>query len=330
MDKERIIFVPQFPTMMRYQEWWFWKFPEEFEKAGYEVISLGNVNDRGVSPNYGYKIGSKNFSPIQSSIAFEMSQIQDYMDLQLRYDDILFLSDLSFPGFFTNVLYHKRPKRCYAFCHATSLNDYDYFQQVRHSKYFVERGHASMFEKIFVGSRYHHDKLFYTEFPGNMIITALPEPPKKIIKPVKTEKKRFLMSASRPSIQKVDPVLEHNVEEQYRTKIYRGNFHSWNSYCKALSESEVLLSSASEETFGYQIIDAVINGCIPVAPNNFSYPELLPREYLYDNTTELLDILDKVKSCNLGVPEILCKPRMKNFFSNIIKIMRKESDSYPF
>ena len=142
MKKSRIIFVPQFPTKMRYQEWWFWKFPEEFEKAGYEVVRLGNENSRGFCPNYGYKIGSKNFSPIKSSIAFEMNQIQEYMDLKLRDDDILFLADLSFPGMFANVLHHKRPMGVYAFCHATSLNDFDYFQKVRHSKFQVERGQA--------------------------------------------------------------------------------------------------------------------------------------------------------------------------------------------
>ena len=330
MKNQRIIFVPQFPSMMRYQEWWMWEFPLKFVNAGFEVVTLGNMNSRNIQPNYGYKIGSKNFSPIESAISFEMSQIQEYMDLKLRDDDIIFLADLSFPGFFANALHHKRTKQMYAFCHATSLNDYDYFQQVRHSKFQVERGQANMFEKVFVGSRYHLDKLNCVDWPNNLVITGLPEPPKSIISPVSTKKKWFLMSASRPSIQKVDPEIEDDVEKQYRTKIYRGNFKSWKSYCRALSESKVLLVTAREETFGYQVVDAIINGCIPVVPNAFSYTEMVPREYRYDNTTELMNILDGILGERVEVPELLCKARIKNFFPNIIKILRKEGDSYPF
>lgn len=328
MSKQRIIFVPQFPTSMRYSEWWYWKFPEEFEKAGFEVITLGNLNSRNVNPNYGYNSETQNFAPIQSSIAFEMSQIQEYMELKLRKDDILFLADLSFPGFFTNVLYHKPTPKMYAFCHATSLNDHDYFQEVRHSKYFVERGHAAMFDKIFVGSQYHYNKLYYTEYPKNLVVTGLPFPPSNIISSVDSKKKRFLISVSRPTIQKVDLDIERAVEEQYNEKIYRSRFHSWSMYCQALRESSVLLVTAREETFGYQIIDAILNFCIPVVPDNFSYPELVPYQLRYNNLTELMDILDLIKSGELGVPDILLsmKTRMFKFFHNIIEIMKEGSD----
>lgn len=330
MRKPRIIFVPQFPTMMRYQEWWIWKFPKEFEKAGYEVITMGNINDRGVSPNYGYKIGSKNFSPVKSSIAFEMSQIKDYMDLKLRDDDILFLADLSFPGLFANVLYHKKPKNCYAFCHATSMNDFDYFQKSRHSKFQVEVGHAYLFNKVFVGSRYHAEKLLYNEWPKNVVITNLPFPPKEIIEPAQsTEKKRFMMSAARPCMQKMDTVLEDAVEEFFHERIYRKNFHAWVTYAEALRQSKVLLITAREETFGYQVVDAILSGCIPVAPNAFSYPELLPRHLLYNNLADLLDILNEIKAGQYDVPELLCKPRMINFYDNIIQIMERSED-HPF
>jgi hypothetical protein len=90
------------------------------------------------------------------------------------------------------------------------------------------------------------------------------------------------------------------------------------------------LITAREETFGYQVVDAILSGCIPVAPNAFSYPELLPPHLLYNNLTDLFDILDEIRNMNYGVPELLCKPRMKNFYDNIIQIMRKESEDHPF
>jgi len=137
--KPRIIFVPQYPTSMRYQEWWFWKFPEEFKRAGFEVLILGERHARRMNT---MRVFQSTFSPINEAIEFELSQLEEYSSLILRDDDILFLADLSFPGFFANVLYHKRPSRAYAFCHATSINNYDYFEKCRHSKFLVERGHC--------------------------------------------------------------------------------------------------------------------------------------------------------------------------------------------
>jgi hypothetical protein len=319
----RIIFIPQYPTAMRYQEWWYWKLPAEFRKAGFEVVTLGQ--------DYGSSIEDEcGFSPVKAAIEFETDQIREYMDMTLRPDDVLFLADLSFPGLFANVLHHKKPSRMFAFCHATSLNDHDYFQYVRHSKFTVELGQARLFANIFVGSRYHAQKLGSCDWPRNLMVTGLPFPPKSVISHMRTVKKRFLISTARPCMQKIDVELENIVELQYHTMIYRRKYTNWHDYCRALSESKVLLVTAKEETFGYQIVDAIINNCIPVVPNDFSYVEMVPREYRYDNATEMLDILDKIQACQLGIPELLCKARIKNFYRNISKIIRKEREDYPF
>ena len=120
--KMRIIYVPQYPTSMRYQEWWMWKIPQEFSNAGYEVTVLG----KDYAKMMAYRRGSLDmFSPINMSIEFETEQIREYMLLDIKDDDILFLSDISFPGFFSNVLYHKRCSKMFAFCHATSINKFD-------------------------------------------------------------------------------------------------------------------------------------------------------------------------------------------------------------
>jgi hypothetical protein len=317
---------------MRYQEWWFTEFPKQFTRAGFEVLTLGenyykmickiveNMDED--EPN----IVKGNFAPLVTAINFEHEQVSQYMNLKLKDDDILFCTDLSFPGFFTNVLYHKRPKQAYVFCHATSLNDYDYFQKVRYSKFQVEKANALMFDRVFVASHYHQHKLEAWDFPKNLKVVGVPSPPKNIIGPIQTEEKRFLISVSRPLIQKVDFDIEKDVEQQYGQKIYRPDCRTWEDYCKALSESRVMLVTAREETFGYQILDAIINNCIPVTPNAFSYRELIPREYRYNNTTELFDVLDKALVGQLSVPELLCKTRINNFYDNIIKIIRKERE----
>jgi len=310
---------------MRYQEWWWKTFPEEFEKAGFEVLVLGADHAESMI----YRRGTMAmFSPVNAAIELECAQINEYMDLELRDDDILFLADLSFPGMFSNVFVHKHPKRMFAFCHATSINFKDYFAPVWMYKYPIEKAHAKMFEAVFVGSRYHDLKLNW----NNTIVTSLPYPP---IEPVTINKKNIdIISASRPNPQKVDSELESKVEEKFG-KIQRPESGTWFNYFWNIAASKILLITSFEDTFGYQIVDAVINDCIPLAPNRCAYPELLPREYLYDDEDELMEKIDHILNNGLDfpkvrVPELLCHDEMEHFYSNIIEVMEGKKKDYPF
>jgi len=314
----RLIFVPQYPTKMRYQEWWFEELQTQFRKHFDEVLPLIGrpliISSRG---------SKEMFSPISPAIRFELAQIEEYLDLYIKNDDVLFLADTSFPGFFTNVLHHKKPKKCFAFCHATSLNRYDYFENVRVSKWLVEIGQSKMFDKIFVGSKYHQNKLHW----DNTVVTYLPAPPFKFFYELKKIDKIYnFVSVSRPTKQKVDLELETKVMKTLGAQIRRQDFKTWYEYYEFLAESRCLLITAQEETFGYQVMDAIMCGCIPICPNKLSYRELLPREYLYDNEKELVDILESKILCanELKVPELLCKKEVDNFYNNICEIMKGE------
>ena len=325
----RIIFVPQYPTPMRYQEWWFWKFPEEFEKAGFSVLTLGE--------DYALQLGAETsepglFSPINTAIDFETMQINEYMDLTLKDDDILFLADLSFPGFFSNVFVHKHPKRMFAYCHATSINYKDYFAPVWMYKYPIEKAHAKMFDVVFLGSDYHDQKLNWE----NTLVTRLPYPP---LKTFKNDWEFPVVSASRVNPQKVDIELEQKVSTRLRTGIIRRTHNTWEEYYEFLSKAKVLLITSFEDTFGYQIVDAVLNGCIPLAPMRCAYPEILPREYLYRDEEELMRKLDYLLNSDHGVPylsdapyevpapKLLCDQEMKDFYKNIIEVMKGEPEN---
>jgi len=313
----RLIFVPQYPTPMRYQEWWIWKFEEEFTKAGFEVITLG----KDYANSMKYRRGDMSmFSPIHAAIEFECQQIDEFMNLELQNDDIMFVADLSFPGFFMNALFHKPVKNLYAFCHATSLNNYDYFSKVRNEKFSIETVFSYMCKKIFVGSHYHRNKLFWK----NISVTYLPYPPHFQLTDDKSSKRtNDIISVSRPSPQKVDLKFEVIAEKKYG-KINRQTFYKWIDYEEFLLNSKVLLITANEETFGYQIVDAVMHGCIPIAKNSLSYPELLPEEYLYNSADEMVEKIGKALNGNLPVPELKCHEVMEGFYKQIIKNLKGE------
>jgi len=315
----RIIFVPQYPTPNRYQEWWYWKLPEEFRKAGFEVKVIGERYAKAMVLDRGEQ---SDFSPIRKAINFELEQIHEYSAMELRSDDILFLADLSFPGLFCNALYHQHPKKMYAFCHATSANKLDYFEKVRYSKFPVEAAHASMFNKIFVGSDYHVRKLAWK----NTVNVSLPSPTH--LKKFKNLTKDIpIVSASRPGPQKVDSELEAKVEEKYGP-IVRKHTDTAEAYYRFLGQAQVLLITSFEDTFGYQIVDAINNECIPIARNALSYPELLPREYLYNDKEELFQVLNTALWGQLEVPTLKCKKKMKDFYRTIIQEMTVED--HPF
>jgi hypothetical protein len=241
--------------------------------------------------------------------------IQKYLDLYLRNDDTLLLMDISFPGLFCNVLYHKPIKNMYSYCHATSLNNFDYFKNTRNSKFLCETGHSKLFKKVFVGSEYHKNKLNWS----NTSVIGLPKPP---FKTFKEQKNYEIISVSRPSIQKVNKKLEKMIIRDFG-EIFRKSTESWEQYYKFLSQANVVLLSGKEETFGYQVMEAIMNNSVPLAPNKFSYPELLSNEYLYNNYDELKDKIVKV-----FIGELLPPKKLKNGDSVKLKAKVKDHKEY--
>ena len=319
----RIIFVPQFPSGMRYQEWWFWKLPIEFKERGFDVEIIGETAIEEIL----YRRSSlEMFSPINQAIELEAAQIKEYMRLELRDDDILFWSDISFPGIFGHVLFHKRPKKMFAFCHATALNNLDYYRKVRPEKFPIEASICKLFNKIFVGSKYHQEKL--KGRIDNTMVTYLPFPPFTNLIPEGVPKTIDIMSASRPTTQKVDEKIEDVVEKSFG-KIERPISHSWEEYFRNLSTSRILLITSLEETFGYQVVDAVLNNCIPLARTSFSYPELIPKDYLYTTVDELCHKIDYILNANVDwvpkvqAPKLLCEEQMLKFYDVICEEMKK-------
>lgn len=309
----RLIFAPQYPAALRYQEWFLGKFPQEFFENFDEVVTLGIDSSIPVQAN------TEHFAPLEQACEWEFKQIKQYLNMRLYEDDILLLMDISFPGFFPQVLYHKKPKKVFAFCHATSINKYDYFSYplTRYEKFKTEQAIAIVCDKVFVGSHYHKRRLGWS----NIVVTYLPYP-EFGFEPLATIATRNIVSVARNSNQKRDLEKEMYLERQLGMKIERPNANSWVSYYKFLQESKVMIITSKEETFGYQIVDAVLNGCVPIAPNGFSYPELLPETYLYNNDKEMVNSVRLALKGQLSVPKLLCDWEMQNFYRNIIEIMK--------
>jgi hypothetical protein len=315
INMSRLILVPQYPTKLRYQEWWFTQLPIEFSKHFHEVIVLGGDLDIRAE-----RAREGDFSPVNDSIVFETFQIREYLALSLAQDDVLLLCDISYPGFFVNVLHHKKPNKCFAICHGTSKNNLDYFFDTRYSKFPMESASAKLFDGIFVATEYHKKKL---KWWGNVIVQPFPFPPFMGEGPLnKGHRHNTIVSVARQTIQKVTKTIEKAVEREYG-KIVRSDCKDWWEYIFFLQNSKILLITSKEETYGYQAIDAILNGCIPVAPRRYSYPELLPDFLLYEDKEDLIVLLDWLDTNpNRNQPVLWVEEQAKNFYSNLANIMK--------
>lgn len=311
-DVERLVFVPQYPAKMRYQEWWYWYLPREFISKFDEVVVItGYIDDNKRSrPDM--------FSPIDEAIEFELEQVRQFKDsygVYFNENDYLFVADISFSGIFPSILYYKRMNNAFVFCHATSKNRYDYFADVRRSKWLVEKGYSKLFKKVFVATEYHKEKLGW----NNTVVVGVPKPPYPTFK---EDKEYDILFAGRMSRQKFNSRIWRELKRRgYNVKMQL--FDSWEEYYKGLSKAKVVLSMSKEETFGYQILEAVMNNSIPIAPRAYSYPELLDDKYLYSSLDELIEKLDYFIEHYDEVPRIKedMMEKVENWFDNVYKFM---------
>ena len=296
-------------------------FPLEFSKYFDQVIVLGE--------KYVYECLLKqmdleypiaDFSPTDQAIKLELAQIEEFMQLDLNKNDTLLLNDISFPGLFANILYHKRPKKVLAICHATAKNRLDYFHRIRDKKYSQELAVSRMFDKIIVATNYHAEKL------GWKNLKVFPFPINKFYSNyMEVERIHDVVSVARFGKQKITKYIEESIHRMFGVVHPESRFESWVDYYAFLHQSKVMLITSKEETFGYQVQDAINCGVVPLAPNKYSYPEILDAKYLYNDVADLRMKIREVLAGELKPPlRMITEMESDLFFKSVCRAMGKD------
>lgn len=323
MGYHRLVLVPQLPVRMRYQEWWGQTFELRLRQLApaLKVVVLGQCEPITIA---------KGISHHRKAIEFELLQMKQYVELKPGPKDILLHLDLSYPGLFHSLLMFHRPGRAVCVCHATSKNHLDLFGPHRKAKWPIEKAHASLYDRVIVASNYHAAKV---EFPNLANLGALPDPPFAVDQMLagSIKRNRLWGSVARDTPQKRTAQVEKAIEHLTNTPVERQEHTSWGGYFRFLRSIKFLVITSKEETYGYQVIDAVRNGCVPIAPNDYSYPELLPSELLYDNKAPLQERAQQIIEIAKQWPEeeqvqLLNQDRIDAFWPNLMREIRHGID----
>ena len=310
----RLFFVPQFPAVLRYQEFWYEEFPKKLSEK-FDVIVLGKSyfnNYDTIMSKIRIQLRLEDFTPVTESLRFETCQILEFLKYEILDNDIIFVTDLSFQESFISQFYYRNVKNAFAFCHGTSKNKYDFFRKTKQSKWMAETAHSKLFKKIFVGSNYHKEKLGW----NNIEVIGLPKNP-YIVK-YDVPKTQDIISVARDCVQKITRRIENKIKNEI-TEIIRKKVDTWEEYSKHLSASKILFISSKEDTFNYTLLDALTCDCIPVAPKRLCFIEILPDELLYENDNEACEIVNKILNNEITLPIRLKNQNLvDNFYNNLI------------
>lgn len=296
---ERLIYVPIERLEERYSAQWDEWFKHAFDREGINYIHLGD--------HLNHKIKDGEFLDVVSTNVYkcrQMSRILEIIQKDPKIPTSIFFMDLWFPSI--EMLAYIRdglgaPIKISGMLHAGAYDEHDFLHKkgMWHWAHHFEQSLINIVDKIFLATDFHK-KLIWND------VLELPQEKIRYVEwPVETDFKE------QPKLDWV--VFPHRLAEEKQPKIFTQMHNMYNAkygndarwiftkgvaktkaeYYDLLACSKVAVSTALQETYGIAMVEAVNNGCIPVAPNRLSYPEVLRGHTLYNNLDEAVELIHK-------------------------------------
>ncbi|XP_016983570.1 glycosyltransferase-like domain-containing protein 1-like [Drosophila rhopaloa] len=83
------------------------------------------------------------------------------------------------------------------------------------------------------------------------------------------------------------PEAFDNIKEKLGTKLVNFGHLEREDYLKTLIAGDIVISTADHEFFGVAMLEATFCGCYPIVPNKLVYPEIYPKDNLYNTSNAL-------------------------------------------
>ena len=284
-----IYLVPPLPVKNRYTEDWIKVWERELKKLGKSYVVVGSKKVESLTMF---------FTNPQKALIYECKQIEFLA--KTKVDKLLCL-DIDFPGLITSAIQVLRLTNpdlvAYGYLHAGSWCNGDIFKSTA-GKSFVERAMFDTFDKIFVATNYHKQKIeryFGKEFK-NLEVVGYPFYKEDILRYANShQKKSIILISGRP--EQSDMGLVDRIKKKFSKEkiIVNPKCKTRKDYFQLLSKAKIFISLKTEETFGLSVLEACTLGTLVLCPNLYSYPEILKNEFLlYENGDDLLSRLENL------------------------------------
>jgi len=294
---ERLIYVPIERLEERYSAQWDDWFRQAFDEQNISYIPVGDSTER--------KINHGEFLDVVETNIYKTKQLQQILDIissdPAQYTTVFFM-DLWFPGI--EQLFYirdgmKLPIKIKGMLHAGSYDPYDFLSRAGMTEWarHFEAMICQEVDEVFLATQFHKDliwkanlnlsskKITYVEWPVETNFKLLP-------------KENIVVFPHRLAPEKQPwefEQLEAMFNQKYGIRAFwiktKDVCNSKDEYYELLARSKVAVSTATQETFGIAMVEAVNNGCIPVAPNRLSYPEVLNQFKQYNSLEEAVDMI---------------------------------------
>lgn len=296
---ERLIYVPIERLEERYSSQWDDWFQAAFKRENIPYRRVGDLEE--------HKIRDGQFLDIFETNRFKNLQLHDilvelYATLQSGSSCTIFFMDLWFPGiemlaYIRDGLGVKDRVKICGMLHAGTYDPHDFLAQkgmARWGRHF-ESALLHFVDEVYIATDFHKHLLRRAGLPTDTcqivewpVETDFPEKSKAecVVFPhrLASEKQPELFAA-----------LAHMYSNKYDNSVKwirtKDVCRDKRDYYSVLSHAKVAVSTALQETYGIAMVEAVNNGCIPVAPNRLSYPEVLKGFKLYNSLEEAVDLI---------------------------------------
>lgn len=331
----RVIHVPIEPYPTRYTADWIQQFEKEFGDAGLEFITvLGNqvVNT----------IQNGSVLDACGTHIYKFSQLNVLMQMindgKVTKDDVIFFSDLWFPGL--ESLFYVRnitgiDFKIAGIYHAGTWDPYDFTSRtgMRSWGQHVELSWLHGVDMIFVATQWHKDLIIMNSgsFDKDKIfVTGIPFYSKELAEkyPLPEKKQDLVVFPHRLDIEKHPEKFDRLAKKypQWRFVKTISTTQNRDEYFKMLAQAKVMISFAEQETFGYSTVEAMALGCYVIVPNALSYRETVPENCRYSSEKEIPELLEQF----MASPNIACYPELDKWSlsaRNMVDVMYQEMEN---